>query len=754
MTRQGTLRLNKYIYAIAGLLCCTGAANMAWATQPFSTYLDRSYYTTEPSAIIVCRIDEPSAEPAAKQIIVKDADGITLASHPECGDHVRLTIPISELSVGRHVITVSVLDGSDRSIASRNLSLMKRLSKPGCEWKIDQINRIILRDGEPFFPHGILMSGSEDDFAQAAEMGFNTLHTWSSMRSPANATEYVDWAAKYGLQVIIDATDFCHGVRSDVLKELVTADELESAQKTLIYAGRSVKKFSYGLAHSSHPAVKELSVETRTRLAEEYYDKNEANLTAALNLAKNSPHLIGYCLYDEPASFLAQVLGRRFYRRVNEVDGYHPSFVVYSSTIPDGDENVDWIDCLGTDPYWTPGESGSRGNVNYVSKITYLTRKRAEQRRQVVWSVPMGEYWSGIRKRAIMPKEQFCQTFLAVIHGAKAITYFRWPFKTQETRDTHTALCEQMRLIGPIAVTPDIPQDVKYRPGSFDPENDEYPDVQVSLRHNPPGGYVLLAANSRYYPVDVTYRVSLLQDGAKVKRLFNSKEFDVRQGVFSDHLECMGTRAYTFDSRAVLNEHVELSVEMKSHLDEADMVYSAPGFPDTGRPGKKNLLRNPGFEEASLPGWPDYYLSTASGPRPGQPGSEPGYGLDTNRPYEGQASLWICVKGEGAKRFYGACSPQLKSETPFVLSAFMRADRDDVKVRFVGFGWRVPKPTFGHEEFTLSTKWQRFSERGTLIPGLPTWHSVGVEILANQDATVFVDAVQFEKGTELTEYEP
>jgi hypothetical protein len=276
----------------------------------------------------------------------------------------------------------------------------------------------------------------------------------------------------------------------------------------------------------------------------------------------------------------------------------------------------------------------------------------------------------------------------------------------------------------------------------------------VVLRHNPAGGYVLLAANSRHYPVDVTYRISLLQDGGKVKRLFDSKEYDVQDGAFSDHVEFLGTRAYVFDSRAALNGQVEISVEIEAHPDQADPVYSAPGLPDTGRPAKKNLLRNPGFEEASLPGWPDYYLFTATGPLPGRPGSETGCGLDTDNPYQGQASLWICVKDEGAERFYGACSPQLKRETPFVLSAYMRADRDNVKVRFVGFAWRVPKPTFGGEEFTLSTKWQRFSEQGTLMPGLPPWHSVGVEILANQKATVFFDAVQFEKGTELTEYEP
>jgi hypothetical protein len=737
-----------------GLLLGTGPAGLAGGAQEYSVYLDRSYYTTEPTALVVCRTDDLTLERTAGEIIAKGVNGRTLARHSEFRPDIRLAIPIRELPIGQHTITVSVLDRSGRPIASRVLNLVKRVPKPGCEWKIDQVNRIILRNGEPFFPHGILMSGSEDDFAQAAKIGFDTLHTWSSVRRPEHAAEYVDWAARYGLLVIIDATDFCHGLRSDVLKELVTADELESAQETLSYAGRSVKKFSYGLSHSSHPALNELSVEAKIRLANEYYEKNEPNLTAALNLAKSSPQLIGYCLYDEPASFLAQVLGRRLYHRVQEVDGYHPSFVVYSSTIPDGEENVDWMDCLGTDPYWTPGETGSRGNVNYVSKITHITGARAERRRQVTWSVPMAEYWSGIRKRAIMPKEQFCQTYLAIIHGAKAITYFRWPFKTQQTRDTHTALCRQMKLIGPIAVTPDIPQNIEYRPGAFRPDEDQFPDVQVSLRHNPAGGYVLLAANSRYYPVDVAYRVSLLQDDVKVKRLFDSKEYDVRDGTYKDHVEFLGTRAYVFDSTAEMSGPVEISVDMEAHPDRTDPVYSAPGLPDTGRPGRKNLLRNPGFEEACLPGWPDYYLSTASGPIQGPPGSEPGYGLENGNTFEGQASLWIRVRGEGAQRVYGACSPPLQEETPFVLSAYMRADRENVKVRFVGFGWKVPEPTFGRVEFTLSTEWQRFSERGTLFPGLPRWHSVGVEILPDQDATVFVDALQLEQGTGLTEYEP
>jgi len=297
-------------------------------------------------------------------------------------------------------------------------------------------------------------------------------------------------------------------------------------------------------------------------------------------------------------------------------------------------------------------------------------------------------------------------------------------------------------------------QTIRYRPGAFDPENDRFPDIQVSLHHNPDGGFVLLAANSHYYPVDVIYQISILTDRGRVKRLFDPAEFEVHANSFRDEVEFLGTRAYVFRGEAVSDRAVEITVTMTPHPDQIDPVYSAPRLPDTGRPGKTNLLCNPGFEEATLPGWPDYYLSTTAGPRSGPPGSQSGYGLDRENPFEGKAALWVRVNNEKAQRVYEACSPKLKEKTSFVLSAYMRADRDHVRVRFAGFGWKVPRPTFGHKEFTLTTQWQRYSEKETLPAGLPPWHSVGVEILAGQNATVFVDAFQLERGSEPTAYEP
>ena len=200
----------------------------------------------------------------------------------------------------------------------------------------------------------------------------------------------------------------------------------------------------------------------------------------------------------------------------------------------------------------------------------------------------------------------------------------------------------------------------------------------------------------------------------------------------------MGTRAYVLASVSRLEEPVPIKVEMTAHPDQTDPFYSAPGYPDTGRPGKKNIIRNPGFEETSLPGWPDYYISWL------------GNHTTTESPFEGRQCMNV-MSGHGVRQ---ACSPKLDKPTDYVLSAYMRASKEGMKAKFDGGGWLVPKETFGYKEFTLTKKWQRYSEKGKLPTGLPTWHSIGVRVPGGQAGTVFIDALQFEKGQEPTEYEP
>lgn len=461
---------------------------------------------------------------------------------------------------------------------------------------------------------------------------------------------------------------------------------------------------------------------------------------------KDSPQLLSWYGFDEPG--LNQVeSGRLLYRKALEIDGYHPSMILYSSWIPAGEEFTDWCDILGTDPYWTPAGKDVRGTINYMSKIASLTKERADADRKVTWLVPMAELWSGIRKRAILPKEQFCQTYLAMIHGAKGLIYFRWPFWHQQPLETFRALAREMKVLGPIAVTPDVPQAIEYRPGAFDPKKDEYPDVQVSLRQDPKGNYVFLAANSRCCPVDATFRLSILGKTGRVKRLFSDKSCAVSKGGFSERLEPLATRAYLVGSRRPDSEPVSIIVETVARSDQADRLLAEPGFPDTGRPGKRNIVRNPGFEEASFPGWPDYMIVDTNGPRLGEPGVQADWGQDTANPFEGKACLRMkrygLVSAGPVRSFYSVLSPQVQKATAFVLSAHMRADRDSVKVRFVGTG-------FGEKEFALTTSWQRYFETGVIPAGLSPYNCIGVAIPRRESATVWIDAMQLEVGTDPT----
>lgn len=688
------------------LLTCTASA----ADQSkIIVMADRSYYTTEEEAWLFWRGSGADAAGIESARVV-DAAGKTLVQNSALHGASRLAMPLHDLSAGEHVLKME-LQKAGATPVSCPVSLIKRLPKPGSEWKVDRLHQVLLRDGKSFFPYGIVMYGitaprDAAAFEEVAHWGMNTVIRWYWC-DPAKAGDYHNMAAKYKLQVIEPADRF-------------SADNLTGAKLSANF--------------------------------DSLFEKNLSRISAGITAVADAGSLMCYYNFDEPLK--GQVTsGRKLYAKIHELDGYHPALTLYSSSIPAGDEYLDWCDIVGIDSYWTPAGSGVRGNANYVSKNVALCCERAKAAGKVPWIMPMAEMYSGNRKRALLPREQFCQTYLALIHGAKGLIYFRYPVMHQATVAAMEALGKEMQVLSQVAVTPEIPQEIDYGPAGFDPEHNEFPDVQVSLRHHPSGGFVLLAANSKPYPVDAEFRLSILEEQHAVTHLFRKGELPVKNATFGERLEPMGTRAYVFPARET-EAPVQISVRVHPHDEDPDPDY-APGVPDSGRPGKRNLLANPGFEAATFPDWPDYYLFSPERPRLGQTGAKPLFGLETAHPYEGKACLWMLSNGgSAASRVYTACAPRLTEAKPYVLSAWMRADHEGVKVRFVGFGWRVPRPTFGTQEITLGTSWQRYSEQGMLPPKLPDWHSVGVEIVGKQSAKVWIDAMQLEAGTEPTAYDP
>ncbi len=543
-------------------------------------YLDRSYYTTEAEARAVCEFSLPPAELAALKVVVRGADAATLAEAAPAQTLMQTPIPLSGLAPGAAELQVDLCRANGEKLTGQAVTLIKRPPKPGCEWKVDRINRILLRNGQPYLGFGIVTHRFTEDIARdIAAAGLDHVCMLDLMLKPETALENRRLAEKYGIYLM------------DYLDGYMTTNAPISF------------KLGFERGPMAAAAAKMASAE-RQRLFDEFRPAKRQLVQAVIASLKDSPNVMGYFSIDEPGCHpevpdMPQ-RGRDLYRMANEADGYHPLYLNFSSYIPAGDEWTDWTDVLGTDPYWIAAGALHRGTPNFLSQITAATDQRARPGRQPCWIIPMSAYWSGTTKRLITRPEQFCQTYLALIHGARLITYFAYgTLIHQENYDTLRDLAGQMKKLGPIMLTPDVPQAINYTPAEWAPDKALYPSVQVTLRARPEGGYALVCANSKWHPVDVSFRLEGLElDSGHAGVLFdNSLKIAIKDGTFSDAFQPFGVRVYLIDGKtaaAAGQTPVRISVVAADHPEQAQP--EEPEAPRSGRVGKKNLAANPSFE--------------------------------------------------------------------------------------------------------------------------------------------------------------
>jgi len=709
-----------------------------------TAWLGRSYYTNERAAYAVCDIGLPASEldQTALLAVVKDA---VLGRTDQVKPSTRLRLDIAGLPPGEHGLEIRVARKSGELLFTESLELVKRPPKPGFEVKIDRTNHRVLRDGKPFFPFGIVMAGGgrdpNADYARIAAAGFNTVVYWSLWRQPESAHDYFKLVQRHGLFVVgrteayFTATDM-----TDRLRAYFAGAALERAAQRV----KRLSPIHLKGAMVTQPEFRSLSLRARTELYSAYAERNVERVRAYMRVARQYPCVIAHNLFDE-AGPLQYPAGKQLYRTVHEEDGYRPAFLLYSSWIPKHPDATSWCDVLSTDPYWIPAGHPRRGTPNYVTRITRLTRQRGDRDLKAVWIVPQAEFWSGCHKRVLLPEEQYCQTYLALIHGAKGILYFRYPINHRLSWQALCGMAEQAKVLGPIAVSDHVRQQVVYQPGELRPEEGKYPDVQVRLRRNPSGGTVLLAANSRPYPVRVTYRLSFLPGKGEVGRLFSEVKLRLQDRAFSELLSGCATRAYAFEREAPGREGDPVRIEVEATPDQSGWQPET-GVPVSGRPGKRNIAPNPGFEQATLPGWPDYFRPYGWEPVAGEPfigDPETLWGRCTEDAFEGEACLKIVI-GERRKRngLVFSLAPQPPVDTAYTFSAYLKASRDGMRAQLVGSA---------SGEIRLPTTWQRCSVR-CVIPARQRRGSFGM--LISDPGVVLVDAVQVEAGEEPTPFEP
>ena len=168
--------------------------------------------------------------------------------------------------------------------------------------------------------------------------------------------------------------------------------------------------------------------------------------------------------------------------------------------------------------------------------------------------------------------------------------------------------------------------------------------------------------------------------------------------------------------------------------------------------GKKNQLPNSSFEQATVPGWPDYYRYSGALLRPTERigGASEVWGVDTKQPYHGDSCLRMsCGASHRATYIEYTIDPALTPKaTPFVLSTWLRANRDGVGAILYVSGAGSAK------RFSLTKQWQRYSLPVTL-PAQTSYLVIRWYQNQNQENDVlWMDALQLEVGDTPTDYLP
>lgn len=670
------------------------AANTAALNIFQKVFVGRSYYTDEPAAEIFMKLG--ATPDVLREMTAKVAiNGKNIVKQKGVQESGKLDVPLNKLSEGANEAVVS-LEMSKREVARQALEIRRLPPKPGCEIKVDHTRQALLKDGKPYFPFALFASRlSEEALREVADAGWTTIIRWN-MQVPA--TQTLATAGVAGLDVFDNPY---HPLMTNM-------------------PGRP-EEHPWNMMPRDAAHQRELMATLDKGLA-----KAIPEIEEDIRKIRDFPNLVGYYTFDEPTLLNTEArlaAARAIMGAVRKMDPYRPVFCGFSRRFPERPDEV--ADIFSHTVYLTPGKGGSYGFAGEMTGMTvYMLRLKAgaDKFNRPGMGVALTESLDPLRSpRGIMPDEKRCSTYLSVIHGVKGI--FHWVdlrLLTQVMWDTLSALAKEMRVIGPAALSGEVYPAAHYAPVAFDLRNEIFPDVQATLFKNPAGGYLLLAANTALYPVDVHYAVPGIKAAAGVTRLFKEQKLAADEHGFSDQLEPYGTRAYSLELAAEAVKPVALALEMTPHPDKA--LTRKRFKPEEDFRNKKNFMANPSFEDAEVEFFPDYaqpvFLPTS--PRLGQPGAP--MVMDPEKPVHGKYSLRETIKlpcGAGKRGMVSVCYPP-NTNTPFrvTLSVYVKAT-ENVKMGYVSMaGMRFDNAAAaklpGTAYFTPTTEWKRHVFAGEL----------------------------------------
>lgn len=723
-------------------------------------YADRSYYTGEACARLIGSIGLDPGE-LKNYSLRAELRGQVIASMngppPQCA----LPVDAHKLDLGVNSLEVGLWDANGTKLAAQPVGLIKLAPKPGHEVKIDREARIILRDGAPYFPLGFLWDAPA---AELRALGYDAVatagHQFNSSNDLDKVAPLLTDAASNNVHVVLRADTW--GAPVDTLPALERHFAPEAIKKILYPAPNTPNSLLMRKYWARKDVFAHLPRQERTAIYRDYFETVRPLIAGTIGIAADHGNVLAYMNIDEPGRadlryYDILEVCREIYDMAQALDPYRPVMCLFPSVIPNNREALEIADIIITDPYWIPGRPGDN-KINHVSKIVALQDRRCAPERKVCMVAPLASWWSMTHKRALSQKEIVCQTYLALIHGAKGLMFWRYNYVVhREQWDAYARLSREIREISPALLAPRVFQEIHYDPVEFDPDKDRFPAVQVRLFYSVRTGYLLLAANSMNYPVKAHFTVAGLS--GKARCLSGAAELEVASEGFAETFEPLGVRAYRLenmqpasDKEAFRDEGVPAPNRNKALpacqpisirvAMEADTSNYQPeiAVSSRGRPGKRNILINPSFEENTLPLWPDYYRIGKTAPPIGHPDAP--WTLSEDNPFHGR----YCLRIKGNRQFRFNLAPLEPAPADYVFSVYIRTDRPRAPVWFSICGKTHTLQAGGNG-------WQRYSFPVKVPPNADEKLSSRIQPVS-EDGTVWLDAMQFEKGTSPTGFEP
>ena len=205
------------------------------ALNLLSAYLHRSYYTSEAEAVAVCAVGLPDDARKNAALTATDEKGRLLGRVRALAPETLLPLKIGDLPVGANAVTVELRGKEDTPLFAYRLDLAKRAPKPGREWKIDKLNRLMLRDGKPFFAIAQMDYGYDSEEKTCLEqgaLGMNAIVPWGRYGKLKGSGPYMETAARNGMLTIMPPRYF-YGSGLDRKTVPLTVLQICAARKTL-----------------------------------------------------------------------------------------------------------------------------------------------------------------------------------------------------------------------------------------------------------------------------------------------------------------------------------------------------------------------------------------------------------------------------------------------------------------------------------------------------------------------------------------